>query len=856
MADQPKKRAIVDSGDGGLGMGLAAFIANGEDLGPMIRHGFDSGKPEALTHSLRSIVKKKEVEIEELCRLHYEDFILAVDELRGVMVDAEELKSMLSGENSHLQEASSALLLKLDKLLELYSVKKNVGEAMTILKICVKVITLCMACNNYIAEAKFHPALKTLDLIEHGYLQNIPVKIIKKVVGRQIPLIKLHIEKKACGEFNDWLVHIRRMSKQIGQVSISHASLACQKEEEMRARQREAEEHGHAGPDQHMYTLDAENTDEETALDFDLTPVYRTHHIHVRLGIGEKFRDYYYKNRQMQLSLDMQISTSQPFLESHQPFLAQVAGFFIVEQRVLRTAERLLTESQVEATWETAVAKMTSLLESQFSRIGTASHLLLIKDYITLMAGVLRKYGYQTTPLINILSRSRDKYHQLLLSECRRQVDDILANDSYEQMVIKKEYEYNMNVTAFHLEPILRKYGYQTTPLINILSRSRDKYHQLLLSECRRQVDDILANDSYEQMVIKKEYEYNMNVTAFHLEPSEVIPEFPYVAPFSSSVPEVCRVVRSFVEDSVSYLSYGGDMNLYEVVKAYLDRLLIEVLNDCLLNRMYARSLAMSQMMQLAGNISVLEHACDLYLLHCAQQCGIPKRVAERSRATLTARAVLKASQNAAYNALINMANSKIDDFMVLLDDVNWIVEETPDNANDYMNEVLIYLETLVSTASEILPLEALYKVVSGAVGHISDSIMTTLLSDGVKRLTMSAVLGLDMDLKMLEAFADEKFHITGLADMGKETTFRDCLVEIRQLVNLLSSSQPENFMNPVIRGKNYGSLDYKKVSIIVDKFKDSADGLFGSLSNRNTKQNARTRSLDVLKRRLKDFGH
>jgi hypothetical protein len=201
------------------------------------------------------------------------------------------------------------------------------------------------------------------------------------------------------------------------------------------------------------------------------------------------------------------------------------------------------------------------------------------------------------------------------------------------------------------------------------------------------------------------------------------------------------------------------------------------------------------------------------------------------------------------------MANSKIDEFMVLLDDVNWIVEESPDNANDYMNEVLIYLETLVSTAQEILPQEALYKVVSGAMSHISDSIMTTLLSDGVKRFTASSVLGLDMDLNLLEAFADEKFHITGLADLGKETTFRDRLVEIRQLVNLLLSSQPENFMNPVIRGKNYGSLDFKKVSIVCEKFKDSADGLFGSLSNRNTKQSARKRSLDVLKRRLKDFG-
>ncbi|KQK23485.2 exocyst complex component SEC15A [Brachypodium distachyon] len=788
MTAQPKKKTVVESGDGGLGLGLAAFIANGEDLGPIIRHGFESGKPEALTHNLKNIGKKKEVEIEELCRLHYEDFILAVDELRGVLVDAEELKSLLSGENSHLQDVSTALLLKLDELLELYSVKKNVGEAMTKLKICVKVIGLCIECNGYIAEAKFRPALKTLDLIK-GCLQNIPVKLLKKVVGRQIPLIKLHIEKKVCSEFNDWLVHIRRMAKQIGQVSIGQASLARQKDEGMRARQREAEEHSHAGPDEHMYTLDVENTDEETTLDFDLTPVYRAHHIHICLGIGEKFRDYYYKNRLMQLNLDMQSSTSQPFLESHQPFLAQVAGFFIVEERVLRTADGMLTESQVESTWETAIAKITAILENQFSRMVMASHLLLIKDYITLLAAVLKKYGYQTLQLIEVLDKSRNKYHQLLLAECRKQVDEVLANDSYEQMVIKKEYEYNMNVTAFHLEP------------------------------------------------------------------SEVTPDFPYVAPFSASVPDVCRIVRSFVEDSVNYLSYGGDMNLYDVVKGYLDRLLIEVLNDCLLNRMYARSLAMSQMMQLAGNIAVLEQACDLFLLHCAQQCGIPKRIAERSRASLTARAVLKASQNAAYNALINMANSKIDEFMMLLDDVNWIVEEAPDNANDYMNEVLIYLETLVSTAQEILPLEALYKVVSGAVSHISDSIMTTLLNDGVKRFTASAVVGLDMDLNLLEAFADEKFHVTGLADLGKETTFRDCVVEIRQLVNLLLSSQPENFMNPVIRGKNYGSLDYKKLAIICDKFKDSADGLFGSLSNRNTKQSARKKSLDVLKRRLKDFG-
>jgi ribosomal protein L9 len=69
-----------------------------------------------------------------------------------------------------------------------------------------------------------------------------------------------------------------------------------------------------------------------------------------------------------------------------------------------------------------------------------------------------------------------------------------------------------------------------------------------------------------------------------------------------------------------------------------------------------------------------------------------------------------------------------------------------------------------------------------------------------------------------------------------------------------LLSNKPESFMNAVIREKNYDSLDHKKVTIICDKFRDTPDSLFGSLSSRNMVQNARKKSLDVLKRRLKDF--
>uniref|UniRef100_A0ACD6A081 Uncharacterized protein n=2 Tax=Avena sativa TaxID=4498 RepID=A0ACD6A081_AVESA len=788
MTAQSKKRGTGENGDGGIATALAGFVSNNEDLGPIVRHAFESGKPEALFHNLRGIAKRKEVEIEELYRLHYEEFILAVDELRGVLVDADGLKAALSGENLRLQEVASALLLKLDELLELYAANKNLGEALATLKICLQVTSLCQVCNRDIAQGKFHTALKTLELIEKDYLQNIPLKLLKKVVQKKIPMVKLYIEKKVSGEFNEWLVYIRKSAMEIGQASIRQASLDRQKDEGMRARQREAEDCSRVGFNEHAYALDVEFIDEESTVEFDLTPVYRAYNIHICLGLGEKFQEYYCSNRLMQLNLDMQISTAQPFLESHQHFLAQVAGFFIVEDRVLRTAEGLLSQSQIETMWEASISKVTSILAEQFTRMDAANHHLLVKDYVSLLGATMKKYGYQASSLLEVLEKNKDRYHELLVSDCRKQIQGVFAKDSYERMVIEKENEYNMTVAALQLEPI------------------------------------------------------------------HAVPDLPYVAPFSSSVPGACRIVRSFVEDLVSYLSYGVMVNSYDVVKRYLDKLLIEVLNDGLLKLIHSGSLEIAQLVQIAGNIAILERSCDTFLWHAAQLCGLPKRLLEKPHSGLTARAVLKASQNAAFNGLITLANSKVDEFMLLLTSINWTAEETPEHANDYMNEVLIYLDMVVSTAQPVLPREALFKVVSAALSHVSDSIITVLLSDRVKRFNVNAVAGIDIDLRSLEDFAEERFRSTGLLDLGKEPSFKDCLVEIRQLTNLLLSNQPESFMNAVIREKNYGSLDQKKVAIICDKFRDAPDSLFGSLSSRNMVQNARKKSLDVLKRRLKDF--
>ncbi|KAL9427870.1 hypothetical protein AB3S75_029955 [Citrus x aurantiifolia] len=789
MDAKTKRRIVTENGDTtGEDLVLATLIGNGDDLGPIVRHAFETGRPEALLHQLKSVVRKKEAEIEELCKTHYEEFILAVDELRGVLVDAEELKSDLSSDNYRLQEVGSALLIKLEELLESYAIKKNVTGAIKMGKICVQVLDLCVKCNNHITDGQFYPALKTIDLIEKNYLQIIPVKALKMVIEKTIPVIKTHIEKKVTSQFNEWLVHVRSSAKDIGQTAIGRAASARQRDEEMLDRQRKAEEQNLSGFGDFSFTLEVEDIDEDSVLKFDLTPLYRAYHIHTCLGIPSQFREYYYRNRLLQLTSDLQISSVQPFVESYQTFLAQIAGYFIVEDRVLRTAGGLLLPDQLETMWETAVAKITSVLEEQFSHMDSATHLLLVKDYVTLLGATLRQYGYEVGPVLEVLDKSQDKYHELLLEECRQQITTVLTNDTYEQMLMKKDTDYENNVLLFHLQS------------------------------------------------------------------SDIMPAFPYIAPFSSMVPDACRIVRSFIKGSVDYLSYGMHANYFDVLRKYLDKLLIDVLNEVILNTITGGSIGVSQAMQIAANITFLERACDYFLRHAAQLCGIPVRSVQKPQATLMAKVVLKTSRDAAYITLLSLVNTKLDEFMALTENINWTTEDTSQNGNEYMNEVIIYLDTLMSTAQQILPLDALYKVGSGALEHISNSIVSAFLSDSVKRFNANAVAIINHDLKKLEDFSDEKFHITGLSEINPEGSFRRCLVEARQLINLLISSQPENFMNPVIREKNYNALDYKKVASICEKFKDSPDGIFGSLSSRNTKQSSRKKSMDMLKRRLKDF--
>ncbi|PSR94749.1 Exocyst complex component SEC15B like, partial [Actinidia chinensis var. chinensis] len=158
---------------------LSAAVCNGEDLGPFVRKAFTSGKPETLLHHLRHFARSKESEIEEVCKAHYQDFIIAVDDLRSLLSDVDSLKSSLSNSNSQLQSVAGPLLASLDSFVDARNVSRNVALALDSVRTCVQLTELCSQTNLHLSANNLYMALKCLNSIERDYLAKTPSSTIR-----------------------------------------------------------------------------------------------------------------------------------------------------------------------------------------------------------------------------------------------------------------------------------------------------------------------------------------------------------------------------------------------------------------------------------------------------------------------------------------------------------------------------------------------------------------------------------------------------------------------------------------------------------------------------------------------------
>jgi exocyst complex component 6 len=333
--------------------------------------------------------------------------------------DTDALKGSLSASHSALLSSAAPLLASLESFLAARALAGNLSSLLASFRRCVRLLALAARANAHL-QAGNHGLYLTLravdaidcDLASGPEPEPLPLPTLHRILLSVVPAVRAHAGREISIEFSDWMVSIRAASRRLGQVAIGHSAASRQRQQELRSKHRALEE-CITPDDDGVGELDdfaaaaatADATEGAAAASFDLTPLYRAMHIHQTPALGERFKKYYLENRKLQLTSDFDVISATPFLESHQLIFSQIAGFFIVGDRVFRTGGGLTSRADVDALWDAPVGKMVSVMEDNFSRMQTANHLLLITDYAALLAATMRRYGYPVGMLLDVLAK-------------------------------------------------------------------------------------------------------------------------------------------------------------------------------------------------------------------------------------------------------------------------------------------------------------------------------------------------------------------------------------------------------------------------------------------------------------------
>jgi hypothetical protein len=74
--------------------------------------------------------------------------------------------------------------------------------------------------NKQMSEKRFHPALKTLEQLEHTFLPRIANYRFSKQMRESIPHLREAIKEASMVELKDFLENIRKYSPKIGEIAM------------------------------------------------------------------------------------------------------------------------------------------------------------------------------------------------------------------------------------------------------------------------------------------------------------------------------------------------------------------------------------------------------------------------------------------------------------------------------------------------------------------------------------------------------------------------------------------------------------------------------------------------------------
>ena len=623
----------------------------------------------------------------------------------------------------------------------------------------------------------------------------------------EIPFFLDRIKSAVRSEFYSWLSSIRNRSQQLGQAAMEHTHKKLQRIEQRRAKQRQRllgplqQEHDKdkatqsassssmdgASATTNAIVAFAEADDEDEglldAVALNFAPVYQCLHIYATLSQQHRFTRLYKRKRRSQLIQAMELPQrpkEQPIAAYNFAFFSSVAGFFVLEDSIMKGDNELMSRAEVDGLFDMATQKVRAVVKEQTATLSSVKEFLSIKGGVVGLKETMDGYGMRVGGLLDLMKGLRERFELIVLGRFQWEMKQAIKVERWQPLTLNSAAEYRDKVLQYQLAPPLPSSA--SFPVTVSFSSSL----AAVCAGATALIDDYFifsqyVDDSHTLMVRAVDTALTEHVNAVMLaliDNSGIhVSQAVQLAINAAAMIDVCTYIEHHLGTYIHYLSTYPSSSTHAASAGPVD--------------VHDIGSASGGDGGSSGGGSVNLRLVMGGSLHLASR-------------TLFAQTRIRCE-----DVLFELIDRKIDDFLSALQSPELTPAAIALEPSDYITDLTSYLDSTFSSLSHIAPSvrDTLYFT---SARHIASSLASYVLST-LRRFNALGLYNFNQDLQILENWA-RRCPVSGLVE---------CFSECRQLMDAVLRVELDELADAAKRERELPHLSAAKLVRLLDKFKD-----------------------------------
>ncbi|KAI0356457.1 rsec15 [Trametes cingulata] len=483
----------------------ASSSENLEQLGPIIKQIHANRQQEVYLRTLQGLIESKDAEIESICGDNYQEFISSVSTLFSIKSYTTNLREKITTLDASVSQVGKSLVEKKKALLQTKKTAANLDEAIDGLQACLRVLDVVNRVGEMVKEGKYWSALRSLEDIESMPPTSLSTTPLFQHLLSSLPSLRGQIKDAVTASMKQWLLDIRNVSAQIGQLALDAMELRTRR---WRGRREKDPIIKSSRVGSAVETITYEKTEynvlDNEQLKVDFKPLYECIHIYTALDSLDEIRRSYQADRKAQSDLIIPEPLPLPSLSA---ITQEIVGYFIVENHVLNTTGSFRSEREVEDLWDALISRLSKAVEDALRNEKDPDIYLKVKEALLGSVMALESYSYSTGSIHSLILRLFEKYVNILESKFGKRFENIVAQDDFQPMYVEKASERDEVLETVWLTREQRQQLEQTSAPLNLpwsqgfylscqdIRNFVQNFYQFIegVSQHHRNIDDLLS---------------------------------------------------------------------------------------------------------------------------------------------------------------------------------------------------------------------------------------------------------------------------------------------------------------------------------------------------------------------------